>query len=284
MTASRAALADALMRAAPAAALRLATFIRPAALFARGGQPRIGGSRLGGLPDLSDALEWPTRPATAEDPDPVRSHGRAGLDFLAQIDLGECAGLHDLPLPDHGRLCFFCDVAHASSPAGGAAASAWRLIHDAGPGRTARPRERSPDIIVRARFPATDVVAQPHFDLPDAAAPVWRRAIAPDFPDAAHQIESSNESAFAALREPALLQLGGSARSCGARAAQDIAHAQAPAPSGGPEDWRVVLQMTPHELAWPSWTRAERLVVLMRGADLLDGEYGAAWSVVLSDN
>ncbi len=284
MTASRAALADALMRTAPAAASRLAIYIRPAALFAPGGQPRIGGSRLGGLPDLSDALDWPTRTPTPEDPEPVRRHGRAALDFVAQIDLGECVGLHDLPLPDHGRLCYFCDVAHASSPTDGAGVSAWRLVHDAGPGRMARPRERPPDIIVRARFPATDVVARPHFDLPDAASPVWRRAIAPHFPDAARQIEESNEAALATLRQPVLLQLGGSSRSCGARAAQDIAHARAPAVSGGPEDWRVVLQVTPHELGWPLWTRTERLVVLMRGADLLDGEYSAAWSVILRDS
>ncbi|HEY1817149.1 MAG TPA: YwqG family protein [Kofleriaceae bacterium] len=55
----------------------------------------IGGSKIGGAPDLPPEAEWPTNPET--------------LTFLAQIDLTEISRLMPSPLPQDGLLAFFFD-------------------------------------------------------------------------------------------------------------------------------------------------------------------------------
>lgn len=61
---------------------------------------QIGDSRMGGLPDLTDAMEWPRSTDSTAEPETYAT-------FLAQfnlIDVPQCAGLQ---LPAHGRLWFF---------------------------------------------------------------------------------------------------------------------------------------------------------------------------------
>jgi hypothetical protein len=55
----------------------------------------VGGSKIGGAPDLPRDMVWPTNPHT--------------LTFLAQIDLAEISRLARSPLPREGRLLFFFD-------------------------------------------------------------------------------------------------------------------------------------------------------------------------------
>jgi uncharacterized protein YwqG len=55
---------------------------------------RVGGTRLGGVPDLPAGTSWP------------QTDGRY-WSFMAQIDLGEVAALQDY-LPRQGLLVFFC--------------------------------------------------------------------------------------------------------------------------------------------------------------------------------
>ncbi len=99
--------------------------LRPAIVFSGKVEDRLGGSRIGGTPDLPKVIEWPRRPVPDDvykiaeragepfDAD-LRRHLAAGLPyaFVAQVDLGEAAGLGDVAhlLPDAGRLLFFYDM------------------------------------------------------------------------------------------------------------------------------------------------------------------------------
>lgn len=85
----------------------------------------IGGTRLGGTPDVPEGFVWP-RPEAPENPEEIAKRGnedaaremRAHMDldlplaFIGQVDLGEAAGLGPVasPLPSEGRLLFFYDL------------------------------------------------------------------------------------------------------------------------------------------------------------------------------
>jgi hypothetical protein len=87
--------------------------------------PVVGGTRIGGLPDLGPNVRWPIRPA-APNAAEIASFGGSNHNehiyahisrdlpfvFLAQIDLREAAALGDIvsALPSDGRLLVFCDV------------------------------------------------------------------------------------------------------------------------------------------------------------------------------
>jgi uncharacterized protein YwqG len=61
---------------------------------------RVGGSRIGGLPDLPSGQVWPRLPKRYVDGPP--------LSFLVQINLSEVAAFDEEKLlPDSGVLCFF---------------------------------------------------------------------------------------------------------------------------------------------------------------------------------
>ncbi len=84
----------------------------------------VGGTRLGGAPDVPEGFVWP-RPATPEDPEDIakrgnedaatemRAHMTLGLPyaFVAQVDLAKAAELGTVAsdLPSDGRLLFFYD-------------------------------------------------------------------------------------------------------------------------------------------------------------------------------
>jgi hypothetical protein len=59
----------------------------------------LGGSRIGGLPDLPDGVEWPK----GRD-----EEGRPGYaSFIAQFHLAEVPSIQDLPIPREGRIWLF---------------------------------------------------------------------------------------------------------------------------------------------------------------------------------
>ncbi|TSD87124.1 DUF1963 domain-containing protein [Mycobacterium sp. KBS0706] len=109
------------------------------------GDGRIGGTRIGGTPDLPLGLEWPKQiaPANADEiaargsPDAakeVRAHFALQLPytFVAQIDLAEAAMLGPAAesLPSDGRLLFFYDLISGPYDSGTQAA---RVIWDHSP-------------------------------------------------------------------------------------------------------------------------------------------------------
>src|SRR5688572_14127434 len=70
----------------------------PIKRLARDGKP--GASRMGGLPDLPEHVEWPT--ATGE-----TAKRRSHADFLAQFNLSEVPDLEGLALPRAGFMWVF---------------------------------------------------------------------------------------------------------------------------------------------------------------------------------
>lgn len=98
---------------------------RPLPGDAAGDGKRLGGTRIGGTPDLPPGLAWPRRakPAdgeaiakrgNAEAGEEMRRHFRKELPyaFFAQVDLGRVKGQGGpaADLPGHGRLLFFYDL------------------------------------------------------------------------------------------------------------------------------------------------------------------------------
>ncbi|MBA9001980.1 DUF1963 domain-containing protein [Thermomonospora cellulosilytica] len=83
---------------------KIRALVRPAWLLSpvRDAPSVVGGSRIGGLPDLPEGMSWPTVR--------VAPDREAALCFTAQIDLAEVPGVADAGwLPSSGRLWFFRD-------------------------------------------------------------------------------------------------------------------------------------------------------------------------------
>ena len=94
----------------------------PTITFAPLDEDRVGGIRIGGVPDMAPGAEWPRPPAPDEarrkqlvefGGDELRAHldGNLPYAFIGQFDLAEIAALGEIavPLPDEGRLLFFYD-------------------------------------------------------------------------------------------------------------------------------------------------------------------------------
>jgi uncharacterized protein YwqG len=92
----------------------------------------VGSSKLGGSPDLPDAIEWPS----------WQGHP---LGFLGQINLGEISSFPSCePLPKSGLLSFFYDPDQGTWGFDPEDKGSWRIIFSAG----------SPDKLVRRNPPA----------------------------------------------------------------------------------------------------------------------------------
>ncbi|MEV5767074.1 DUF1963 domain-containing protein [Micromonospora sp. NPDC052213] len=92
---------------------RLRALVRPAWLLSRDrdttGSGPLGGSRIGGLPDLPRGWQWPTTQLTRL-PEDGAAATRGALAFTAQINLADVAGAADAGwLPLSGWLWFFRD-------------------------------------------------------------------------------------------------------------------------------------------------------------------------------
>lgn len=126
------------------------------------GKGSLGGTRIGGTPDLPPGLTWPRRakPAdmeaiakrgNAEAGEEMRRHFRKELPyaFFAQVDLGEVqgqargAGGPAAALPGHGRLLFFYDL--SAGPWDNGTESA-RVLWDGSPREGLMPQSMPADL------------------------------------------------------------------------------------------------------------------------------------------
>src|SRR5437870_423220 len=92
--------------------------IRLVAQFPKSGEaPRLGGSRIGGLPDLPEGIKWPRLAAVLKSADPVRQRKDEPLWFLMQLNLTEIASADVANrLPKAGMLYFFFHWHDADEP------------------------------------------------------------------------------------------------------------------------------------------------------------------------
>jgi uncharacterized protein YwqG len=140
---------------------------------------RLGGTRIGGTPDLPPGLAWPRRavPAdmeaiagrgNAEAGEEMRRHFRKELPyaFFAQVDLAEARarGGPAPDLPDHGRLLFFYDLAAGPWDTGTASV---RVIWDESPVDGLAPQAMPPDLAAAAEAEREEIAkSNRQFKLP----------------------------------------------------------------------------------------------------------------------
>ncbi|KQQ12101.1 hypothetical protein ASF53_15710 [Methylobacterium sp. Leaf123] len=146
----------------------------------------LGGTRIGGTPDLPPGLTWPRRakPAdieaiakrgNAEAGEEMRRHFRKELPyaFFAQVDLGEARGQAKglasgeggaAALPGHGRLLFFYDL--SAGPWDNGTESA-RVFWDDSPREGLTPQTMPADLAAAADAHRAEITkSNRQFDLP----------------------------------------------------------------------------------------------------------------------
>lgn len=272
------------------------------------GEPRIGASRLGGLPDLPEGLEWPrwdvrehdqeeleqaeklarTTPTAfmKERAQQLRACGARGplpLSFMAQLDLGELSRLSlGIPLPTSGLLCFFYEVSVQPWGFSPAHRGAWRVIHVPGGAKLMR---REPPADLPGRFVLKPVVVglSPTWSMPSSleghddetaeAHDVLRELIAEADPGVPHQVGGF----------PAQIQ-GDMKRKC-ALASQgiyvgeppDLPRSELDRLVAAQPDWRLLLQLCSDDEMEVMWEDDGKLFWWMRESDVVEGAWDRAW-------
>ncbi|MCC7247643.1 MAG: DUF1963 domain-containing protein [Lysobacter sp.] len=193
----------------------------PAPSATRMGATWLGATRMGGAPDLPPGIAWPVRevPANLDEiaalggsnhGEHIRKHLAQPLPyaFIAQIDLAEAARVMptDNPLPDRGRLLFFCDLPAIPWRDG---VESGRVIWDRAPAETLV-ESRTPSVLLtlaeesmaelRAALKAhglePDTLSHPY----GGAERPLRLSIAYALPDAGAP-EAQDDAAFVALMD-----------------------------------------------------------------------------------
>lgn len=168
---------------APEKILRPTLWIRPDTAPAqpqKGKAPeaegRLGGSHLGGRPDVAAGFAWPRKPGS-----------QAPLSLLAQFDLMEAqshldeaitklgeGAFADLRLPKSGRLLFFYDLEDSPLGVEPGERISWRVMRDPMPPARLRRHPLPDDLVAHARLPGLAVALELGFDAPQADHRIWR--------------------------------------------------------------------------------------------------------------
>jgi uncharacterized protein YwqG len=242
------------------------------------------GSRLGGLPNLPEDIEWP--------------RAKAGhMAFVAQIELADVTRfLNPSDLPTAGRLCLFYDG--VDCPWGfdpQDKAFGWRVIHVAAPSPCA-PRAFPEDVAADLRFRAVPLDFRLEWTFPDVPLAELvgyvRRSgrtgklqeeeyweILGELQDDGgpyHRMFGYADVVQSPMELEA--QLVSNGLYCGTSAGWDDPRAAQLAP--GARDWRLLLQIDSDGDAEMMWGDLGRLYVWMREQDMRSGTFDAAWLIV----
>lgn len=237
-----------------------------------------GGSKLGGLPRLPSAIEWPHW-----DGDP--------LAFLAQIALDELPASSPLQsLGRGGMLYFFYDPRQSRWGFDPQDRGSWRVIHAPTPGSSSRAAPVKLDVLFEQKrlrfveiesFPGwerLDISADLPFDeakpLIDAAA---RTREAPFEGRPRHQI-GGYPSPAQADRMELECQLVSHGLYCGDASGYEDPRAKALAE--GAKDWQLLLQLDSDPEAKMMWGDEGRLYFWIRSEDLEKRDLSKAWMVL----
>lgn len=127
----------------------------------------IGTSKIGGMADLPDGMDWPLRPAYGYAREIREWRDKAvwapaPLHFIAQINLADVAAAgSDLPLPEQGLLLFFYDVATQPWGFDPLDRAGWRVVYVEAGQRLARTQDPNGSIAV------SSLAFEPREGLPD---------------------------------------------------------------------------------------------------------------------
>jgi uncharacterized protein YwqG len=218
----------------------------------------LGGSRVGGLPDLPADTAWP---AWRETP----------MSFLGQVDLGSLPDVGDrADLPAYGLLTFFYDAGQQAWGFDPAQTGAWAVLHTAADATLVR-REAPAGLPEDARFDPVPLAAEDELcPEPWESRAVERLGLTADEAESYAELleemaESDDEPRHLLLGHPDPVQgemqlecqLVSHGLYCGDQTGYEDSRASAL--EGGADDWRLLLQVDTDDDASMMWGDAGRL-------------------------
>jgi len=234
----------------------------------------IGGSRLGGEPDLPAATPWPEWRGMP-------------LSFIAQVELGEMPGLSDQPLPTAGLLSFFYDAKQDVWGYDPAHLGAWRVLWSE-PGDVLE-RRATPGTVPRdARYrptPLAGTVEITHVGW-DSAEIESLGMSSDELSSYVEIVEHDRAPIHRLLGHPEPIQndmqlecqLVSHGLYCGDSSGYDDPRSIELGP--GAVDWRLLLQVDSNDDAGMMWGDAGRLYFWMTKAAMERRDWASAWMIL----
>lgn len=265
--------------------VRLATQRVPYARIA------IGGSRIGGVPDVPPGFEWPrwspSKPRDDKFAQPWRPDGAAPLGFIAQINLSDIPHVDD-SLPATGWLYFFYDRYCEPWGFDPADRGCCRIIYVDSDRATLKRAEPPPDSDPDHLAESCLVEAWPELTLPDYLPNL-------EYGTSAYEAycaicdkltESEGHTHHRLLGHPQLIQnpmelecqLASNGIYCGG--ASHFQEAEAKALESGASDWRLLLQIDTDEDG-PGWMWGDvgRIYFWVKLPDLKSLRFDDSWLI-----
>jgi len=241
------------------------------------GKVSIGGSRIGGAPDVPAGFVWP-------------HHNNTPLAFLLQLDLAEVrAAFGQSLLPDCGRLLFFYEAVEQPWGFDPKDRGAWRVIYD----NSANVASQSPP----PSMPPEECFPEAQLRYYIAAAlpsPTWLAEHGPELDEAAEELYwelyqqlDPMETCNQLLGDPDPIQ-GEMELECQLVSngiyvgdASGYESGKARALEAGAKDWVLLLQLDSNEDSVDMmWGDCGRLYFWIRKQDLRDRNFEAVWMVL----
>jgi hypothetical protein len=230
---------------------------------------RLGGCRLGGLPDLPEGVEWPRLSAALKFDPAKRAQEDEPLWFLAQIDLAEVA-FADLAklLPSAGMLYFFFHWHPADEP--DAPDAGFVLFHKGGE-RPLRRTEAPADMHSGGHFRGVDLLPRLEWTVPSCDDTNYNLPFWDNLDYRVAQVQGLEDGwgpapAHRMLGYPEVLQFWELAEG-----EQLLLQLCSDGPSGIPE-------MGPYPETGMMWGDGGRIYYLMPESDLKSQHFGKVWA------
>lgn len=242
---------------------------------------QLGASRIGGVPDLSQGVEWPRR-------------GSMYLPFIAQIRLSDLRELdRDMLLPPTGWLCFFYDAVNQPWGYDPAQREGWKVLYFDGPDTSLR-RSEAPPLPEQGTFQACSVTPEAEYTLPDSSALITEGVLehmndefhgyfelvdkcARERVGCQHRVLGNPDVIQGEMR--LACQFASNGLYCGDPSVRNDPRARELAK--GATDWVLLLQIDTDQ-AGPGWMWGDcgRLFCWIRSQDLAQHDFNHVWAVL----
>jgi uncharacterized protein YwqG len=248
---------------------------RPSARFSPGGDSRVGGSRIGGVPDVPAGFVWP--------------HFRdAPLGFVAQINLRDVQAVYPNSLvPESGLLSFFYDAKQEVWGFDPADRGRWGVFYFDAPVSQA---SRIPTNLPRTgQYQPVPLQAEGELTIP---APDSLEIERFEFAERARNSYWALEAELAELRPGSVHRFLGWPQEIQHDPASEVQLPASGINAGGPEGyqseegqrlmakrdvWQLLLQVDSDEAARMMWGDAGRLYYMMRRDQLASRDWAECW-------